>query len=328
MANMHQLASLANMATLMNGRYSDLTITCEGRLFHVHKNVLCSASAVLAAECDSKMREAQSNIIERTHFDAATVERMISYIYKQTYAVNDVRKIDQDHTHNEHAGDGMAPVTSVDLNHILIAHVRMYAVGDYYQLPNLQTFAKDSFVEASRGGFQVAGFINVIREVNRHTLSTDRSVRDELRAIATTHIEQLSRDDGFMAGLAELDDVQDFAADMLRQVVQQQVQNRNEYNKHLQIEDKLNDAYESEIVALKRKVEMLELTENEEFADVRRRHELLAASIDTLVTKLMEMPRECRRRNCDCSFDKLKLEMKGNGDWMVRCAKCRCKLVF
>jgi len=39
---------------LESGRYSDLTIKCGGKVFKVHRNVVCLQSRPLAAHVDSK----------------------------------------------------------------------------------------------------------------------------------------------------------------------------------------------------------------------------------------------------------------------------------
>ena len=88
MASVHQQSALNNIAKLMETpKYSDLILECQGRQWPVHKAIICSASKVLAGECDNPMREGQSGVMKHDEFGKDTVQRMISYIYKQTYEV-------------------------------------------------------------------------------------------------------------------------------------------------------------------------------------------------------------------------------------------------
>lgn len=54
----------SSFATLYEtGKYSDLTLVCERQSFKVHKAVLCTQSAVLAAACDGQFEVRKSKIL-------------------------------------------------------------------------------------------------------------------------------------------------------------------------------------------------------------------------------------------------------------------------
>ncbi|KAL2355843.1 hypothetical protein BJ546DRAFT_650099 [Cryomyces antarcticus] len=74
------------MARLMeSAEYSDLTLTCHGREFKVHRAVLCPRSSVIAAACDGQLKEANTRTLSVENFDQATVQRMLSYLYTSDY---------------------------------------------------------------------------------------------------------------------------------------------------------------------------------------------------------------------------------------------------
>lgn len=231
MANIHQIGRLGDIAKLMdNQKYSDLTIKCEGQTFKVHKSIMCLASKKVAAACDSEMREGQTGVIEEALFDAPTVERMVSYIYKQSYTVAwDTGSAQEDHESvaDELAHDGEGVIVkwkdpehhneeasspqerSKNINSVLIAHARMYAIGEYYVLPLLQDLAIDNFVDAAGKAFNTRGFIDVIREVKEQCSQKHQTLWPRLREIALTHIDELVEDEDFMIQLAEYNDVQE-----------------------------------------------------------------------------------------------------------------------
>ncbi|KAK4910935.1 hypothetical protein LTR49_020461 [Elasticomyces elasticus] len=234
MAYVHQMQRLSDIATLMdNKKYSDLTISCHGHNFKVHKAIMCSASSVIAAACDNDMKEKETGVIEHDEYDTDTVERMIAYVYTQTYDVEKALYLTE-HTEDLHAG-----TTLPDVNEMLVAHARVFAIGDYYDMPKLKDLAVENFLEVSRVGWEVEGFIEVIKEVNKLTSTDHPELRNVLRLIAMEHITELTKKDDFMTQLAGLKEGQDFAADMLRVVVLHHDEERASLNEDLKTANEL-----------------------------------------------------------------------------------------
>lgn len=199
-------------------KYSDLTIVCGDRQFKVHKAIVCTASDVLRREVDGKMKEALTGVIQHDMFDADTVARMISYLYKQQYNVES----DASRTLRPAQLDGDTDVQAMvlpDVNEKLGAHVRMYAIGQYYNIPTLRSLAVENFSATAEAEWASDGFMEVVKEVDLLTSRDDRELRNALRAVGTKHVEELVKDDVFMQALSDFDQMQDFAADILRQLV-------------------------------------------------------------------------------------------------------------
>ena len=76
------------IATLYHsGKYSDLTLECDGLRFKVHKSVVCGRSPVLEKECDGNFLEGKTGYVVVGAPDANryTVRRMLDYLYKDDY---------------------------------------------------------------------------------------------------------------------------------------------------------------------------------------------------------------------------------------------------
>jgi len=70
------------LGLLEEGDYSDVLIQCEGRHFKCHKAILSSRSPVFRAMFQHKsMLEQQKNAVDIQDLSAATVERMLKYVY-------------------------------------------------------------------------------------------------------------------------------------------------------------------------------------------------------------------------------------------------------
>lgn len=334
MANVHQENLLSKVSTVMDTpNHSDLTIKCRDQKFKVHKLIVCTISSVIAAACEQKMKENETGIIEHTEYDADTVQRMISYMYKQTYTVDGYALPRTLRVNADPEVDAYEELIPQNVNGKLMAHVRVYTIGEYYDIPTLKVLANDYFAAAAKEDFQIDGFIHVIKEVNRLTSPDDRMLRDTLRDHAKEHIRELTRDDGFMVDLAEVEDVQDFAADMLRQMVRHQILDNKAFEQQLEMKDQ-------EVAVANRNTERVK----EELDEARRemQHEIrvqeeaiehVEGVMDRLADSIAELPSECGSSRCDRAFGALTVERKGHpqrgagqGDWLIRCQRCKCRL--
>ncbi|KAK6427757.1 hypothetical protein LTR81_000101 [Elasticomyces elasticus] len=316
MAYLHQMQRLSDIATLMNKTN-----------FKVHKAIMCSASSVIAAACDNDMKEKDSGVIEHDEYDTDTVERMIAYVYTQTYDVKKVSYL------TEHIEDPHAGMTLPDVNDMLVAHARVFAIGDYYDIPKLKDLAVENFLEVSRVGWEVEGFIEVIKEVNKLTSTDHPELRNVLRLIAMEHITELTKKDDFMTQLAGLKDTQDFAADMLRVVVLHHDEERSRLNEDLKTANELAEQVTDRIKRLEDRLaaEIDRAASNGERADANASDARQA--IHQLRSLILQLPLQCRNDHCNREFGKLQIEHKGNAtpgsfytDWWIKCAKCNCKL--
>ena len=192
----------------------------------------------------------------------------------------------------------------------------------------------ERFTEAAKRGLQIEGFIDVVKAVNERTRQDDRALRDVLRDYALEHRIELVKDTTLMTELAELPSAQDFAADMFRQTIRQQILDRRTYEQQLQGKDQRIREKEGIIDKLKSEKAEVESAAATKADEAEKRREHVESVMNQLEGAIESLPSDCRNARCEQTFADLTLERKGHshygageGDWMVRCAKCRCKLV-
>lgn len=85
MTNEHDQAFLDAMAALHTSeQYSDMTISCGGRNFSLHRAVVCSQSDLLARQIDSAFKESLG-VIEHNYFGPEVIQHMIQFLYTRSY---------------------------------------------------------------------------------------------------------------------------------------------------------------------------------------------------------------------------------------------------
>jgi hypothetical protein len=72
---------------LDSGKYSDLTLECQGIKFPVHKAIVCIYSPVLRAICDDQSQDSRPSVIKVEGFDPSTLRKMLDFIYRGPYHV-------------------------------------------------------------------------------------------------------------------------------------------------------------------------------------------------------------------------------------------------
>jgi len=85
---------------------------------------------------------------------------------------------------------------------VLVNNSRVYAVADYYQIPNLKTLAAAKFSGAGAIWFE-EGFVEVIEEVYHSTPSTDKTLRRLTCQLAIEHSRKLLNNAIFMTALSQ-----------------------------------------------------------------------------------------------------------------------------
>jgi hypothetical protein len=344
-------------------KYSDLTISCHGRQFKVHRTILCPQSEVISKLCDIDMQERKTGIIEHEEFDDDTVERMIDFTYEKNYDATQRPKHllsgdgDETSTGTEALAiedvltaegltlpenDDAMPVTDNERPELSAAdkwiiHARVYGLADYYDMSELRELAHSRFMAVADGQAaspDLSGFVNVAREVCRRTTAADgmiaipykTSLRTGFLSLIARYASKLSLDSDFVAGLNE-PDLRNIMSDIfcaLGQRIFELEAQKIEIIASLEAE---NEALEKSLSTTKAdavtQVNTAQVLQNVADNQLQRTEGLM----QHLVRSLRSLPATCYNNNCNNEFGSLRFERggnEGNGDWQVRCGAKRC----
>ena len=220
---------------LLDPKYSDLEIRCDGKTFRVHRAIVCSKSKVLAEECDgvgevstsyekrirqkltSSLRNGQQWVVEHAVFDPSTFERMLQFIYCGDYDVKVVVASVQANGAKAGAKDGTAttkpdsyavkPISRSPRDSPMIAHAFVSAIAKYYKLPALKVLAEKKYTKA-KAAMTANEFLELARLLSSHK---DDWNRELLAILMDEHVDWLSAE-SFTSVLAADTVLRDFAA--------------------------------------------------------------------------------------------------------------------
>ncbi|KAL8697919.1 MAG: hypothetical protein Q9201_006852 [Fulgogasparrea decipioides] len=227
--NVHHRELVMRMtSSLESGKYSDLTIKCRGREFHVHRVVLCTASKVFATACDGAFKEAQNGKIDLSEDDPGAIQRMLEYLYSADYDEMDHPHKEEKESSDEHQCSAVtqspkpSPIKANDatsdewaqtprsLSRVTLGrlaeldgefqgviasaplnNVLVYATADKYELQSLKKMSRGKFQSCCRYVWDGDDILTVLQLVYQTTPSADRGLCDIILEVYSNHRDQL-----------------------------------------------------------------------------------------------------------------------------------------
>ncbi|KAF2423577.1 hypothetical protein EJ08DRAFT_595918, partial [Tothia fuscella] len=136
----------------MNDEYADLTITCHGHIWQVHKLILCGQSEFFKAACKRGFKEGNSNTIDFPASKAKALSALIHYFYHFDYAVTDEKTLQY--------------------------HMTMYSLADEYLVEDLKVLVASKFRTELAILESSEDFSDVVKFVYDNTMDSDRVLRN------------------------------------------------------------------------------------------------------------------------------------------------------
>ncbi|KAL8992659.1 MAG: hypothetical protein Q9169_006930 [Polycauliona sp. 2 TL-2023] len=226
MADIHHQALAIRTASQFNSpKYSDLTITCRGRTFHAHRNVLCPASKFFAAACDGIFQEAAKGLIDLPEDDPHAVNRMLTYMYASDYddidepegetaLITDDSPMQPPEVRNSPTTEGGADQPSTTgMQHVLATPIAersiqvevdainnnalVYALADKYDVFLLKDLAHAKFQVRAADEWATSDIASVLQTVYNTTPATDRGLRTIMLQVCLRYMDDLIVDESF-----------------------------------------------------------------------------------------------------------------------------------
>ncbi|KAK7511813.1 uncharacterized protein IWZ02DRAFT_95705 [Phyllosticta citriasiana] len=168
-----------------NKLYTDLTLRCQGREFHVHRVVICLQSGYFTSACrqapssaDSSVCPAVIDLGEEDNLDHVTA--MIHFFYTYDYRIEDIPDFDQLPPYQE-----------------LVFHVEIYVLAEKYRVMELKKLAWAKFIAQARHQNAWRGFPLILWRILKPIPASDRWLRSSIFSICREHIQELMEDDTF-----------------------------------------------------------------------------------------------------------------------------------
>ena len=106
----------------------------------------------------------------------------------------------------------LGTATQPTTNEIVLHHVHVNAIADYYDIPQLKQLVKTKIQNVLKTSWSAEGFSNVVKEVYS---STDLALHDVMTLVTSKHIEELVELEDFTG----LDVMSDFAFAVIRTMI-------------------------------------------------------------------------------------------------------------
>ncbi|EME86052.1 uncharacterized protein MYCFIDRAFT_82001 [Pseudocercospora fijiensis CIRAD86] len=212
----------------------------------------------------------------------------------------------------------MSLQTSASLHDILMMHVRVHHIANYYDIPMLKIKAVQEFysiVWSNNYVWERSGFASVLDEIYRANKSQDGGLRSAAARLAKKHVEDLAFDEAFTDAINDSENLGEFCAALLADMTRECRLNKK-------LGDKVAEMLRKEMGKLKDDLNRVQYMADRE-AGLRERAEKDLERVKDIFQKV----RKCKTYSCENRIN-VAVERSGRagqGEYMVRCLGCQAK---
>ncbi|KAH0566487.1 hypothetical protein GP486_000105 [Trichoglossum hirsutum] len=158
------------------GLYSDVTLYLGPQKvkFHAHYAILGARTNFFDVAKEAGFKESQENVFRFEEFQVHAFYRLLQYIYTGDYSE------ENDQSYDGHEDD-----------HELLKHVRVHALADFFNIPDLKELCASKFVNETDPYWNGNSFLDAITEVYSLPLTPRDPMRRAIIRITLDHIKEL-----------------------------------------------------------------------------------------------------------------------------------------
>ncbi|KAJ5244798.1 hypothetical protein N7489_004894 [Penicillium chrysogenum] len=178
---------------LESGRYSDLTISCEGRKFAVHRAIVCCQSSFFDAAVKGGFKEAASSQIDLPDDELATIQRVVTFLYIRDYDDTGIPDIEDKKS---------VSVEDEDSHAVLWNNLGVFMAADKFDIAPLKQLARNRLINWIDENAQRLPF--VVPEIWVTLPPIETELRDAIIKAISCHAQEFLNNDESIAILTDL----------------------------------------------------------------------------------------------------------------------------
>ncbi|OJI97995.1 hypothetical protein ASPVEDRAFT_147284 [Aspergillus versicolor CBS 583.65] len=179
----------------LHSQFSDMTVTCQGFTFKVHRSILCTQSDFFKAAMNGNFKEGKGLTVDLPKDDLETIERVLSFLYFNYYSEDSHIMDLSPHlkTRKATTSASRSKKKGGDENITAYNHVRVYVAADKFGILSLKKFAAERFGEWCEHNWESKDFHAVLELSMAMIPPHDTSFHKAISSVISENIVELVR---------------------------------------------------------------------------------------------------------------------------------------